>query len=56
MFSVNYYIISIPLPVSTIWSIYKDFHLIPFWDRLLVWKKVEGRTELNKTECQALRL
>lgn len=39
MFSVNSCVTFIPLPVSTIWSIYKVFHLILFWDRQLVWKK-----------------
>lgn len=50
MFSVNSYIIFIPLPVSTIWSIYKVFHLILFWDKLLVLGEKKGGTQLNKME------
>lgn len=47
MFSVNCYIISIPLSVSTIWNIYKVFHLTLFGGKR---GEREGGTELkNKT-------
>ena len=56
MFSVNCYIISIPLPFPTIWSIYKVFHLILFWGKSASLEKMEGGTKLNKMECRALKL
>lgn len=56
MFSVNSCIIFIPPPVSTIWSIYKVFHWILFWDRLLVWRGRNGGTQLSTMESQAREL
>lgn len=50
MFSVNSYIILIPFPVSTIWSIYKVFHLIPFFfGQTACLEKVEEQ-QLNTME------
>ena len=55
VFSVNSYITCIPLPVSTIWSIYNVFHLILFGDKWLVSEKRTDNNEVTWRPGAALQ-